>query len=127
MSFDREEFARSYTAAWCSQDPDRVAAHFSAQGSLRVNSGPAAAGRDAITEVVRGFMEAFPDLEVRFDRLSEEDGRPVYHWTLLGTSNGRRVVISGQEKWTLDENGCILASQGSFDEADYRRQLEGGA
>lgn len=102
-----------------------VAAHFAPQGSLRVNSGPAATGRDAITEVARGFMEAFPDLEVRFDRLSEQDGRPVYHWTLVGTSKGRRVMISGQEVWTLDHNGQLFASEGSFDEAEYRRQLEG--
>ncbi len=63
------EFARRYTAAWCSQNPSTVAAFFSPNGSLRVNQADPADGRSAITEVARGFMTAFPDLKVRMDDL----------------------------------------------------------
>jgi len=38
------DFAERYTAAWCSQDPERVAAFFSTSGSLTVNGGAPAAG-----------------------------------------------------------------------------------
>lgn len=40
---------RYYTAAWCSMDPVRVAAHFAPNGSLAINGGTPAVGRNAIT------------------------------------------------------------------------------
>ena len=45
------DFARRYTAAWCSQDPAQVAGHYAPDGSLTINDGVPAVGRDAITEV----------------------------------------------------------------------------
>lgn len=54
MSLDPVEvrrFAEAYTAAWCSMDPDRVAAHFAPNGSLEINGGTPAVGRDAIAVV----------------------------------------------------------------------------
>ena len=48
------ETARQYTAAWCSQDPARVAAFFAPNGSLEVNDGAPAVGREAIAGVARG-------------------------------------------------------------------------
>jgi hypothetical protein len=61
------DFATHYTAAWCSQHPESVAAFFSPDGSLRVNDDPAAVGRSAITQVAQSFMTAFPDLAVMMD------------------------------------------------------------
>ena len=46
-----EDFARSYTEAWCSQDPARVAEHYAADGSLAINGGEPAVGRAELTEV----------------------------------------------------------------------------
>jgi hypothetical protein len=63
------DFAAHYTAAWCSQNPESVAAFFSPDASLRVNEDPAAVGRDAITQVAQSFMTAFPDLSVMIDDL----------------------------------------------------------
>src|SRR5262245_16561936 len=56
------DFAREYTAAWCSQNPMRVARFFAERGALTINGGAPAAGRQAIAESARGFMEAFPDM-----------------------------------------------------------------
>lgn len=53
-------FAEACTAAWCSQDPDQVAACYAEGGSLSVNNDPPAVGRKAIAEVARGFMTSFP-------------------------------------------------------------------
>jgi steroid delta-isomerase-like uncharacterized protein len=123
--------AQRYTAAWCSQDPARVAAFFSPNGSLRVNNDDPAAGRDAITEVARHFMTAFPDLKVRMNDLRVQSGRVVYHWTLTGTNtgpggSGHRVRIRGFEEWKIGADGLIAESQGHFDAAVYQRQLEFG-
>ena len=125
-------FAQRYTAAWCGDDPAAVAAFFSPNGSLRVNDGEPAVGKSAITEVARGFMTTFPDLEVRMDALLPRSGRVFYQWTLHGTNrgpggNGRRVQISGFEEWQIGADGFIAESRGYFDAEAYQYQLEHGA
>ena len=73
-------------------------------GVLSVNDGPPAVGRAAITEVAVGFMTAFPDMIVTFDRLTPVAQGVEFHWTLSGTNTGpdgtgKRVRISGYEEW----------------------------
>lgn len=123
---DPAAFAKRYTAAWCSQDPHKVAAHFTETGWLSVNDGPRATGRAAIAEVALGFMTTFPDLEVRLERLVTTSAAVEYHWRLLGTaSGGRRVNITGVEAWQLGPDG-IAESRGRFDAADYALQMGEG-
>jgi len=126
------DFARRYTAAWCSQDPSSVASFFAPEGSLSVNDAAPAVGRSAIMEVARGFMTAFPDMQVLMSDLTADGDRFRYDWTLVGTNTGaggtgRRVRISGFERWRLGADGLIADSQGHFDAADYQRQLGGAA
>jgi len=126
------EFAKRYTAAWCSHDASRVASFYSPGGSLRINEGDPAVGRVAIQEAAQAFMTAFPDLQVNFDELKMSDPFVEYHWTLIGTNTGpggtgNRVHISGYERWQFSADGLIASSQGQFDSADYQRQLECGA
>src|SRR5271169_5126542 len=95
------DFASRYTAAWCSQDPARVAAFFAPNGTLSVNGVPAV-GRDVITEVARGFMSAFPDMLLTMTDLVGSGDHTTYHWTLNGTNTGpggtgKRVRVSGHE------------------------------
>ena len=125
------DFAKRYTAAWCSRNPESVAAFYSPDGLLRVNDDPPAVGRKAITEVAKSFMAAFPDLRVVMDDLRLQGGEPEYHWTLSGTNTGpegtgHRVRISGFEKWRIGTDGLIASSQGHSDATEYRRQLERG-
>jgi len=125
------DFAKRYTAAWCSQNPESVAAFYSDQGSLRVNDGAPAVGRKAIAELAQSFMTAFPDLCVVMDDLRLQADEPEYHWTLTGThtgpgGTGHKVRISGLERWRMGSDGLIAASLGHFDAAEYRRQLEQG-
>jgi uncharacterized protein (TIGR02246 family) len=125
------DFAKRYTAAWCSQNAASVAAFFSPNGSLSVNGAPAV-GRAAITEVAQGFMTAFPDMQLTMDDILIHGDRAHYHWTFIGTNTGpggtgNRVRFSGVEEWKLATDGLIAESQGRFDAADYQRQLEGGA
>ncbi len=128
-SLELRDFAKRYTAAWCSQIPASVAAFFSEDGSLSVNDAPPAVGRDAIAAVAQSFMSAFPDLRVVMDNLLLRGDEIEYHWTLSGTNTGsggtgRSVRISGFETWRMGVEGLIASSQGQFDAADFHRQLQ---
>ena len=125
------EFALRYTAAWCSQDPASVAGFYSPGGSLTINDGAAAVGRKAITEAARSFMIDFPDMRVTMDDVLVRGEAVEYHWTLTGTNtgpggSGRRVRISGFEKWRFGDDGLIASSLGKYDDIEYRRQLAEG-
>lgn len=125
-----KEFAGRYTAAWNSGVPDRVAGFFAKNATLSVNGNPAT-GRTAIAEVARGFMTAFPDLELLLDRLEFPGDRVRYHWTFIGSNTGpggtgNAVHFSGYEEWTLGADGLIARSEGHFDAEEYERQLEQG-
>jgi uncharacterized protein (TIGR02246 family) len=121
-------FAQAYTAAWCSQNPENVAACYEENGSLKVNDDAPAVGRNAIAAVAQGFMTQFPDMEVSLDDVQIQNDEAVYHWTLRGTDSGpggtgRSVRISGFEVWQIGPNGLVASSQGNFDSDDYQRQL----
>src|SRR5437763_13393485 len=97
------EFAQRYTEAWCSQDPERVAAHYAPGGSLTINDGPPSVGRADITDAARSFMVAFPDMQVVMDDLRLQGENAEYRWTLVGTNagpggTGRRIRIGGFEE-----------------------------
>lgn len=119
------ELARSYTEAWCSRDPESVAAHYVPGGTIAINGGEPA----EITEVARGFVSAFPDIEVYMDDVVVKDETVEYHWTFTGTSaeTGNAVRISGFEEWVIGDDGLVVRSLGNYDQAEYDRQLEHGA
>jgi steroid delta-isomerase-like uncharacterized protein len=125
-----EKFAQRYAKAWCSQDPEKVAAFFAERGSISINNGPPAVGRAAIAREAQAFMTTFPDMVVTFDNLEAQPNVTVFHWTLTGTNTGpggtgKRIRISGYELWKIDNGGLIAESQGHFDIAEYERQLSG--
>jgi len=121
------EFAGRYAKAWCSHNPESVAAFFAENGSLSVNDGPPAVGRAAIAEIARCFMRDFPDMIVTFDKLEPHGDRTAFHWRLTGmyAGTGNHVRISGYEVWKIDNAGLIAESSGYFDAADYERQVKG--
>ena len=116
------EFAKRYAKAWCSKDPETVAAFFARNATLTVNGG----SPTGALEVARAFMRDFPDMIVTFDKLEPCGDRTAFHWTLTGTHSGTRnhVRISGYELWKIDNDGLIAESQGHFDAAEYERQLK---
>jgi steroid delta-isomerase-like uncharacterized protein len=125
-----DKFAQRYAKAWCSQNPESVAAFFAERGSISINNGPPAVGRIAIAREAQAFMTTFPDMIVTFDKLEPQGDRTAFHWTLTGTNSGpggtgKRVGISGYELWKIDNDGLIAQSEGYFDATDYERQLKG--
>jgi hypothetical protein len=49
------EFAKRYAEAWCSHDPEKVAAFYAKNGSISVNGAPPV----PIAEVAYGFVRDF--------------------------------------------------------------------
>ena len=125
------DFATRYTAAWCSHNAASVAAFFAADGSIAVNGGEPATGRNAISSLVQGFYDAFPDTEVILDHVRGAGDKAIYSWTYVGTNTGpdgtgNAVRFSGWEAWTFSANGLVQASIGTFDADEYERQLAVG-
>jgi len=55
-------------------------------------------------------------------------GGAKYNGTLTGThtgpgGTGRKIHISGFERWRIGEDGLIASSEGWFDAAEYQRQM----
>jgi predicted ester cyclase len=124
MSDALKQFAARYAKAWCSQDPEKVAAFYAKGGSISVNGAPPV----PIAEVARGFMCEFPDMVVTFDKLEKTPNGTEFHWTFTGTNTGpggtgNKVRISGYEVWKIDNDGLIAEAKGNFDAAAYERQL----
>ena len=129
METNLTNFAQHYADAWSSHDPETVASFYAENGSLSVNGGSPAIGRKAIAEVAQGFMQDFPDMVVRLDKLERTPDGTKFHWTLIGTNTGpggtgNQIRISGYELWRLGEGGLIAESKGHFDAADYEHQLK---
>ncbi len=128
MINDRQDFANRYAEAWSSQNAASVASFFSETGSLKINDGAPAVGREAITAAAQGFMTAFPDMRVTNDRTHTEGDRTIFEWTLTGKNTGpggtgAHVKLSGRESWRFGHDGLVAESIGSFDSAEYERQL----
>jgi hypothetical protein len=118
------DLARSYTEAWCSHDPVRVAAHYVPGARIAINGGEPR----EITEVAQAFISAFPDIQVVMDDLVVKDDTVEYHWTFTGTNTGpggggNPVRISGFEEWTFGAGGLVAGSRGNYDQEEYDRQL----
>ena len=123
------DFASRYAKAWCSQNPEKVAAFFAERGSISINDGPPAVGRAAIAKEAQAFMTTFPDMIVTMDKVAHEEQGTEFHWTLTGTNTGpggtgKRVRISGYELWKIDNDGLIAESKGHFETAESERQLK---
>lgn len=121
-------FAKNYTAAWNSKNPENMAAFYTSHGKLTVNNGTPANGTKQLAETAQSYMEAFPDLTLTMDSLVADSGTYKYYWTFSGTNTGpggtgNTVNFSGYEKWTMSNEGLIQESVGTYDADDYNRQL----
>ena len=124
------EFGQNYTAAWNSNQPEKMASFYAKNGMLTVNKGKPSVGRNQLAEIARSYMEAFPDMELTMDSLTIENKTYRYYWTFKGTNTGpsgtgNKVDFSGFEEWTMNDQGLIQKSIGSYDAEEYKRQLDG--
>ena len=124
------EFGEKYTQAWNSGVPENMASFYAEDGSLTINNGTPSTGREQLAETALSFMEAFPDMELTMDSLVADANTYRYHWTFVGTNTGpggtgNKVNFSGFERWTINEEGLVQKSIGTFDAEDYENQLKG--
>ncbi|MCX2718027.1 ester cyclase [Lentiprolixibacter aurantiacus] len=124
------EFGQQYTDAWNSKQPEKMASFYALNGVLTINLGKPAIGRKQLKETARSFMEAFPDMVLTMDSLTADNGIYRYYWNFKGTNtgpggSGNKVDFSGFEEWTMNQEGLIQNSIGTFDAEDYQKQLEG--
>lgn len=118
----------NYTAAWNSKKPENMASFYAPDGWLTVNNGTPAIGRDQLAATARSYMEAFPDLKLTMDSLVTDSDTYRYYWTFEGTNTGQggtgnKVVFSGFERWSMNAEGLIQKSIGTYDAEDYKKQL----
>ncbi|TDQ32195.1 ester cyclase [Zeaxanthinibacter enoshimensis] len=124
------EFGQRYTDAWNSRQPEKMASFYAEDGILTVNNGTPAIGRKQLAATARSYMEAFPDMELTMDSLVKVNDSYRYYWTFKGTNTGQngtgnKVDFSGFEEWTMNEQGLVLRSIGTYDADEYERQLSG--
>ncbi len=124
------EFGQRYTEAWNSKIPEKMASFYAEDGTLTVNNGTPAIGRKQLAETAQSYMEAFPDLELTMDSLTRGNGTYRYYWTFKGTNTGpngtgKKVDFSGYEEWTMNDQGLVQTSVGTYDAEEYERQLNG--
>ena len=124
------EFGQEYTDAWNSKVPEKMASFYAEDGTLTVNNGTPAVGRKQLAETAKSYMEAFPDLELTMDSLTKENDTYRYYWTFKGTNSGpngtgNKVDFSGFEEWTMNDQGLVQKSIGSYDAEEYAKQLNG--
>src|SRR5438046_10047221 len=124
-------FANRYAKAWCSQNPESVAAFFAEHSSLSINNGSPAVGRAAIAREAQAFMTKFPDMVVTMDKVVHNEEGTKFHWTVTGTNTGpggtaKGVRISSYELWKFDPDGLIEESKGHIETTEYQRQLKHG-
>ena len=123
-------FGQDYTTAWNSMDPEKVVSFYAEDGTLTINHGTPAMGREQLAAAVGAYMEAFPDMHLTMDSLVKGDGTFKYYWTFTGTNTGdggtgNKVKFSGFEEWTINGDGFVQTSMGSYDAEDYNRQVQG--
>lgn len=123
-------FGKDYTAAWNSKDPAKVASFYAADGTLTVNNGTPAKGRAELSALVNSYMEAFPDMKLVMDSLVADGDTYRYHWRFIGTNKGpggtgNIVDFSGFEQWTMNKEGLVQTSIGTYDADEYNSQLNG--
>ncbi|WP_396175805.1 YybH family protein [Flavobacterium sp.] len=124
------QFGQKYTDAWNSKQPETMASFYADDGMLTVNNGKPAVGRRQLAETAQSYMEAFPDIELTMDSLTVGNGTYRYYWTFKGTNTGpggtgNKVDFSGFEEWTMNDQGLVQKSIGTYDAEYYQRQLEG--
>ncbi|MBT8301555.1 MAG: ester cyclase [Maribacter sp.] len=124
------EFGQKYTDAWNSKVPEKMASFYAEDGTLTVNNGNPSIGRKQLAATAQSYMEAFPDLELTMDSLTKKNGKYRYYWTFKGTNSGpngtgNKVEFSGFEEWTMNDQGLVQESIGTYDAEEYERQLIG--
>jgi hypothetical protein len=125
-------FGKKYAEAWSSHVPGNVLVLHSETSKLSVNDGEPAVGKEAISKVVEGFIEGFPDLYIQMNDVVEEERGIVFYFNVIATNSGpggtgNKINIEVHEVWQFDEEGKFLEIEAYDDREEFERQLKHGS
>ena len=91
----------------------------------------ASEGRDGLKQLIAGYRESFPDLEVTVEDMIAADDKVVVRWTATGTQQGEVFGVPGSGKRStvggigIDrlEGGRIVESWAHWDALGMLQQL----
>ena len=121
------EKAAAYAAAWTSNRPEDVAAHYAEDGRVVINDGQPIIGRAAIaSDYAAPFFTDIPGSAVLLHDFRLAGSHALFTGMLVGRAKGGGAVsLLGWEEWTLDASGLISQSLVWFNREEYERQVGG--
>lgn len=127
-----EAVATSYFDAIARRDVDAAVAHWAPDGIDDVVPMRVYRGHDEIRGFLAGLASAFPDLDMRIERVTAGDGVAVVEWRMTGTftgaqyegvdPTGRQIEHRGADCIEV-EDGRIIKNTAYYDASTVARQV----
>jgi steroid delta-isomerase-like uncharacterized protein len=126
------QVAEAALASFATRDPDLVAANAHPDGVDDVVAIGEFRGRDAIREFYEETFRAFPDFEMRVERIIADDAGAAVRWVATGTfvggpfqgilPTGRRIELRGVDYMEISD-GLIRRNTIFYDGASFARAI----
>jgi steroid delta-isomerase-like uncharacterized protein len=126
------ELCERQLEAWNAHDPGGVGAVFASDATLQDAGGESVTGRDAIAARAKGYIDAFPDLQLQICALSVDGNKYALEWRASGTNTGslagmpptnKSVLIEGCDVAEVGDDGLVHREMDYWNEASMMRQL----
>ena len=133
MTQDPKAVARRYYEAWNTRNlaiPDEI---FAPSFRIRDDGSPIPVvdGSDGVKQRIVEYCAAFPDLQIKVERMIAEGDTVVTTWTLTGThqreflgvtASGNEIEVTGTTLHRI-ENGVIAEARVNWDTLTLMRQI----
>jgi steroid delta-isomerase-like uncharacterized protein len=126
------QVAAAAIASFATRDPHLVAANAHPDGVDDVVAIGEFRGRDAIREFYEEMFRAFPDFEIRVERIIADDAGAAVRWVATGTftgkpfqgiqPTGRRIELPGVDYMEISD-GLIRRNTIFYDGASFAREI----
>jgi steroid delta-isomerase-like uncharacterized protein len=117
------EFARAYSGAWASHDPDAIAAMHSDDSVFELHDvGASATGRAAVRNLIATLLAVVPDLRFELKRAHFGAEHYVTEYVMSGTAQGKALSIAGADIFTMND-GLVGRKDTYLDWLAFQRQV----
>jgi steroid delta-isomerase-like uncharacterized protein len=117
------EFARAYSGAWASHDPDAIAAMHSDDSVFELHDvGAPATGRAAVRNLIATLLAVVPDLRFELKRAHFGAEHYVTEYVMSGTAQGKALSIAGADIFTMND-GLVGRKDTYLDWLAFQRQV----
>jgi len=119
---DQVELAAQYVQAWGEHSPDAIVALHSEDTVFHLHGNvPAAAGREAVREMIAGLFSHVPDLRFEARRMYFGNDHMVFEYVMAGTADGAPFECDGVDVISVRE-GLVVRKDTYLDLATYQQQ-----